>query len=576
MPEKNKPSLLLTLGAAGLLIGGGAATYLVLTQQSRLSGDMPVGANIIPQDALLTVSLSTDSGQWQQLREFGTPQTQAELDKNLVELRDRFLTANGYNYQQDIQPWVGKKVTIAFLPSQSKPTTDSTPEPPGNAPGNQESVVAVLPIANPVAAKQILEKPKPLKQGKWIERSYKGVEIRETQGAPSENYSATVLDQRFLVVANNPQATERAIDAYKGDSSLAKTVGYTQALSKIEAQEPFAQLYVNVPAAATVAAANPWRSVSPQALAQLQQNQGLATTMTIEPEGVRFKSISWLKPNSQRTYVVENKTSGMQSRLPAQTLMMMSGGNLQRLWQDYVLSSQSNPLTPIPPENLRAGVKSVTGLDLDRDLLSWMGSEFSLSVVPAVSTGTPQDFALSLVFMVQTNDRSSAEKSLEQLDQVMSSKYQFQLQKAQIKGQPVVNWVGPFGTLTATHGWLDGNTAFLTLGAPIADTIITRPAKTLDNTDQFQKTVPSQLNPNNGLFFLDVEPTVKALPLLQFFPGQQTFVQAMRSIGVTTAVSDERSIRYDMFVGLKKAGKPGPLPSPGSVPIPSTTPEPSP
>jgi len=50
---------------------------------------MPVGANIIPQDALLTLSLS-DSAQWQVLREFGTPQTQAELDKNLAQLRDRF------------------------------------------------------------------------------------------------------------------------------------------------------------------------------------------------------------------------------------------------------------------------------------------------------------------------------------------------------------------------------------------------------------------------------------------------------------------------------------------------------
>lgn len=564
MLEKNKPSLLLTLGAAGLLIGGGAATYLVLTQRNRLL-DMPVGANIIPQDALLSVSLSTDSGQWQRLREFGTPQTQAELDKNLVELRDRFLTANGYSYEEDIQPWVGNEVTIAFLSSQ-KPTTNSTPNPSSKT----ESVVVVLPIANQLAAKQILEKPKPLKQGQWINRNYKGLEIRETQSTASQ-ISTTVLDQRFLVVADNPRSTERAIDAYKEGASLAKTVGYTQALGKIAVSQPFAQMYVNVPAAATVATANPWRP-SPQGLAQLQQNQGLATTMTVEPEGVQFKSISWLKPNSQRTYVVENKTSGMQSRLPAQTLMMISGGNLQRLWQDYALSSQSNPLTPVPPENLRAGVKSVTGLDLDQDLLNWMSGEFSLSIIPATpKANIPQDFALSLVFMVQTNDRSNAEKSLKQLDQVMSSKYQFQLQEAQVGEQNVVNWVGPYGTLTATHGWLDNNVVFLTLGAPIAETIITRSVKALDSTEQFQKTVPSQLNPNNGLFFLDVEPTVKALPLLQFFPGQQKLVQAIRSIGVTTAVSDERSIRYDMFVSLKKAEKPSPLASP-EIPTPSSTP----
>lgn len=554
MPEKTKPSLLLTLGAAGLLIGGGVAAYWILTQRNGLLGDMPVGANIIPQDALLTLSVSTDSNQWQQLREFGTKQTQAELDKNLAELRDRFLTANGYNYQQDIQPWVGEEVTLAFLPPQiNTPTTKSTPD--SSATDKQESVLMVLPIENPAAAKQVLEKPKPLKQGKWIDRNYKGVQIKETQGVPSQNYSATVLDQRFLVVTDNPKATERAIDTYKGGASLAKTAGYTQSLDKIEAQDRFAQLYVNVPVAARVGAVNPARSISPQGLAQLQNHQGLASTITLEPEGIRFKSISWLKSNSPHVHVVENKAGKMQSRLPAQTLMMVSGGNLQRLWQDYVQGVQSNPLAPIPPENLRAGVKSLTGLDLDQDLLRWMGGEFSLSVIPAApKEGTPENFALSLVFMVQTSDRSAAEKTLTQLDEVMSRQYQFKVQEAKLGGQPVVNWIAPYGTLTATHGWLDENVAFLALGAPVADRIVPKPATTLASTEQFQKTVPSELSPNNGQFFLDVNSTVKTLPLPQFFPGQQTWMQAMRSIGVTAAVSDERSVRYDIFASLKKVG----------------------
>lgn len=536
MPEKNKPSLLLTLGAAGLLIGGGATAYWILTQRSGWLGNMPVGANIIPQDALLTLSVSTESNKWQQLREFGTKQTQAELDKNLAELRDRFLTSNGYNYQQDIQPWVGDEVTIAFLSPQTNTST--------------QSVVMVLPIENPAAALQVLEKPLPLKQGKWIDRKYKGVQIKETQGVPSQNYSATVLDRRFLVVTDNPKATERAIDTYIGGASLAKTDGYTQALGKIEATSRFAQLYVNVPVAALVAAANPGRSVSPQGLAQLQDHQGLATTITLEPEGIQFKSISWLKPNAKRVHVVENKAANMQRRLPAQTLMMVSGGNLQQLWQDYAQGVKSNPKAPIPPENLRGGVKSLTGLDLDEDLLSWMGGEFSLSVLPAAPK--TENFALSLVFMVQTSDRKRAEKSLTQLDEVMNRQYQFQVQEAKVDGLPVVNWISPFGTLTATHGWLDGNVAFLSLGAPVADRILPKPATTLASTELFQKTVPSELSPNNGHFFLDVNSTAKALPLPQFFPGQATWVEAMRSIGVTTAVSDERSVRYDVFVSLKK------------------------
>ncbi len=556
MPEKNKPSLLLTLGASGLLIGGGIAAYWILSQQTSWLGDMPVGANIIPQDALLTVSVATDVAQWQQLRKFGTKQTQAELDKNLAELRDSFLTANGYNYQQDIQPWVGQEVTIAFLSPHTTPPNKSSPT--SATATNKQSVIMVLPVENSAAAKQILSKPKPLKQGKWVARNYKGVQIKETQGAPSQNYSTTVLDQRFLVVTDNPKATESAIDTYKSGASIAKTSGYTQALNKIKAQR-FAQFYVNIPAAARVAAANPSRSFSSQGLAQLQNHQGLASTVILESEGIRFKSISWLKQNSRRVHMVENKAGKMQSRLPADTLMMISGGNLQQLWQDYT-QGVSNPLAPIPPENLRGGVKSLTGLDLERDLLSWMGG-FSLSIIPAAQTGDSKDFALSLLFMVETSDRLKAEKSLQQLDKVISRQYQFQIQEAKVGGKPVFNWISPYGTLTATHGWLDENIAFLTLGAPIVEQIIPKPAITLASTEQFQKTVPA-VSPNNGQFFLNVNPTVKALPLNQFLPNQKTLLEAMRSIGITAAVSDQRSVRYDIFVSLKKAENPGLLPSP--------------
>lgn len=548
MPEKNKPSLLLTLGAAGLLISGGVAAYWILSQRNSLSG-MPVGANIIPQDAVLTLSVSTDSNQWQQLRQFGTKQTQAQLDQNLAQLRDRFLTANGYNYQQDIQPWVGDEVTIAFLPLGAI----APPKSPTPSTANQQSLVMVLPIENLAAAKQILEKPKPLKQGRWIDRKYKGVQIQETQGLPTQNYSTALLDQRFLVVSDHPQATEKAIDTFNGGASIAKTPGYSQAIAKIQAQR-FAQVYVNVPAAARVAAINSAQSFSPQGLAQLQNYQGLASTVTLESEGIRFKGISWLKQNTPRVNVVENN-AGMSQRLPAETLMMISGGDLQQLWQDYAQGVKSNPLAPIQPENLRGGVKSLTGLDLDQDLLEWMQG-FSLAVVPATSTGESGDFALSLLFMVETSDRSSAIKSLQQLDQVISRQYQFQIQNTQVKGKPVVNWISPYGTLTATHGWLDENVAFLTLGAPIADKIIPKPTTTLASTEQFQQTVPNELNPNNGQFFLNLNRGSEALPLEQFFPSQKPLLESMRSLGVTTAVSDQRSIRYDIFVSLKKVGSP--------------------
>ena len=164
--------------------------------------------------------------------------------------------------------------------------------------------------------------------------------------------------------------------------------------------------------------------------------------------------------------------------------------------------------------------------------------------------------------MVQASDRSSAEASLKQLDEVMKNQYQFQIQPGTVAGKPVINWIGPFGTLTATHGWLDGDIAFLVVGAPISDKIIPNPNYTLASTSPFQQTVPTEPNPTNGQFFLDVERTAKNFPLPTLIPNQQTWLAATRSIGVTTSVSDSRSNRYDLFISLKKADTPAPSSSP--------------
>ena len=71
-----------------------------------------------------------------------------------------------------------------------------------------------------------------------------------------------------------------------------------------------------------------------------------------------------------------------------------------------------------------------------------------------------EDFRAGLVFMVQASDRQLAEASLQKLDDVMKNQYQFQIQPRTVAGKPVVNWIAPFGTLTATHGWLDAKCRF--------------------------------------------------------------------------------------------------------------------
>ncbi len=399
--------------------------------------------------------------------------------------------------------------------------------------------------------------------GKLVERTYQGVQIKETQGAAAQNYSATVLDGKLVVVTNAPKAMDRAIDTYKGGPALAATPGYTQALSKIQAAQSFGKVYVNLPAAAAITSANSGKPVSPQSLAQVQQVQGLAATAVLESEGVRFKSVSWLKPDSQRRYDVSNTARSMPGRLPAETIVMASGGNLKQFWQDYSQGATANPISPINPQALRDGLKSTIGMDLDKDFLSWMSGEFSLALVGAPEGSSPS-LPFGLVFMVQASDRRAADDTLKRLDDMMVSKYKFKVEESRLGDRPVTNWSLPVGGPTITRGWLDGDVAFLTLGAPVANTMVPKPTASLADSPDFKAAVPTEPNPNNGHFFANVDRAVNAknLPLLQLPPGNRELVAAMRSIGVTAAISDDRTTRYDVFVLLQKVTSPAHFPAP--------------
>lgn len=558
--QKRKTPLLLTAGAAALLIGGGTVAYFFLNRQEQLSV-MPTGSNVIPQDALMVVSVSTDAGQWQQLREFGTPRSQAAFDQQLEQLRDRFLNSRGLDYQRDVQPWVGKEVTMAFLSPQAGVTVPSPDQPPQIP--NTQPMVMVLPVANAMKAKEVLEQSPATKTGQWVERDYKGVKVRENQGNAAQQVAVAVLDIQQVVVANSPKAIERAIDTYKGGSSLVSTPGYGEALTQIKADNSFARFYVNIPAAANTSAANSTRAVPPQTLAQVQQNQGLAATATLATDGIQFKTVSWLKPDSKRKFDTSNNAKMMPNRLPADTLMMASGGNLMQFWKDYSQGASANPIRLVNPEALKQGIQSTVGLDLEKDLLNWMQGEFSLALLPAPQ-GAPASLPVSLVFMVQSNDRRAADTTLQKLDEAMAKKYSFKVEEAKVEGQSVVNWAIPNGNLNITRGWMDGNVAFLSIGAPIAQSFLPKPDRALIESELFRKVTQSELPQNNGHFFANVDQviTLQNFPLLQFPAVNRTALEAIQSIGVTTALTSDRTARYDVFVALKKGNKPAALPNP--------------
>ncbi len=106
---------------------------------------------MVPQSALATVTLTTDELTWTKLRQFGTADTQQQLDDFLKGWKQRLFAANGYQFKRDVKPWIGDRVTLALLPAKAA----------GSAGGNGLSgldFVLVVPIEDALKAKAALAK----------------------------------------------------------------------------------------------------------------------------------------------------------------------------------------------------------------------------------------------------------------------------------------------------------------------------------------------------------------------------------------------------------------------------------
>ncbi len=575
---KDSP-LLLPVGGSIALIAAGSVAFWALTRPNFSPGTLPIGSNLIPQDALMVLSMSTDPNQWRQVRSFGTPQSQGFLDQNIAQVRDRFLFDNGLDYERDIQPWVGNEASFALLSPQGEtlPPSEGTPV----RPANPQPAVLVLPIQDAFKAKELLEKPRDGQT--WNRRKYKDIEIQESQGSetqpsnrptPQQAMAAAAIDGKFLIVTNSGRAIEQAIDTYKGSNSIANLPGYTNALGQIQTGPSFATLYMNLPAMVQQGGRS---GLKKEAAKDLTSPQGWAMTATAQNDGLNIKSILWLNPDSKRTFSTNNDAKTMSSRLPAEAVMSLSGGNLKQFWTEYSRDYGTNPIKVLDPASFKQEVRGAINMDLEQDFTQWMEGEFSMSLLPAPSGSSPMN-PVAMVLMVQASDRRAADKALTQLDETMARKYNFKVEPNKVSGQDVVNWKLPNGEPSVTRGWLDNNIAFLSLGGPVASTFVPRPTVPLTNQATFKNVTADPKTAKRGEVFIDLEKaaTYKNLPLLRFPLNNQFWAEAIRSIGVTIASTSDRTIRYDAIVRLKQGATPGVLPSPTAKPTPTIKPSPTP
>ncbi|MBD2502762.1 DUF3352 domain-containing protein [Anabaena azotica] len=559
MPESKSKILIPVVGATVVVVGSLAA-YMYLRGPAGDSSGALGSAKLVPSTALMATYITTDPQAWEKLRQFGTPEAQKLVAKELENFNKQMSKDGNISYEKDIKPWVGG-VMVALLPANAtKPAQFSTPAPGTTLPTASQpepQVLMVVGIKDKLSALNFGNKLKEQKGIKSQETDYKGEKITEVKTESGQPTYSAILNNSYIVLSPEKAPVEKAIDTYKGQASFVTKQDASNILSKgADVKNSLAQIYIpDYPGMVKqLLAANPQASqVNPQTLKQLEQVKSMVAAVGVDDAGVRLKAIANLDPQLNK-FPYQSTPSTILGKFPAETFALISGQGISRGWSTVVEQSQDYPEFKQAIEQVRAQTKLVN-IDLDKDIFGWMDKEFAFGAIPS-NQGILASVGFGGAWVFDTSDRKTAEATLTKLD-TLAKTQNINITSRNIGGKDITQWEIPQQGALFAHGWLDEDTVFLAVGGPVAETLANAKNQTLDNSDNFKAIAGSLQKPNGGYFYIDMDRTMTlvnrfATQTQQPIPPEaNAILSSIRGLSMTANSPDKSSSQVEMLLALK-------------------------
>lgn len=327
------------ISVAGALVVGGLA---FLGYRIYLNEVDDSAIELVPPDAVLyaNVYLNPSTRQKQALRDLlrhfpaaGSPE---EARTRVEELLDDALAGLGLEFGRDVEPWLGRQVGLYVRA--------------GEAPG--DPTIALLVATKDADATRDAVAAAMDETGDDPEaRSYEGVSYEVTQDG-----TAVGIVGDFLVVASGPDEIEASVDAVDG-RSLAETVRFTEATAALPSDR-VALFYSNLE----------------PLLGRLRREQGVPfdEAEAAAVLGSPGAAAAYLRPNG---IVIDASFPGTGGR-PGHIL----AGLPETAWAAFglddlggLIQSRLDLFGVLGSAGAEVALKNGTGLDLQDDLLAWMG-----------------------------------------------------------------------------------------------------------------------------------------------------------------------------------------------------------
>jgi hypothetical protein len=263
--------------------------------------------------------------------------------KELIEKALRESDA-GITFKDDIEPWLGDEA--AFFASGM------------DASGEFKAAALMLATEDEDKAQDALEKSA---EGKITRKTYNDVEYLtdESQGEAE----AGAVFEGFLVVGSEP-GVKAAIDASKGDSKLSDDEGFKNALEGV-ADDRLGLFYLNSPELLkTVQRAG---TPLPDSFKQFLQEPFVAT-LDADDDGVLFEAT--IPGDLAKAFAFFGQGSDLITDMPADSWLALGQTNFGKLLDFYVEGFAG---LVGGRDAIEQQLQAATGLDLQKDVIDWMG-----------------------------------------------------------------------------------------------------------------------------------------------------------------------------------------------------------
>jgi hypothetical protein len=568
--------LLPVLGAVVVAAGGvGAYFYFTNTANQTATTTAPAAkpaiASVVPKEALLLVAINTDGKALEQLGQLTSPELKKLFAKPLNET-SKDLTNQDFNFERDIQPWVGGQVVFAVLPP-AKPSAQNLPRytPVSWQKGNQwqlaqaeilpprkvpDFFVLVIEVKDRAGATKFVETARAKAGGALKKSNYKGVEITIPE-VGGDKALLTAFVNNYLVLSKKEALIQKVIDTANGSPSVADSL-LTEGL---EVEHPLITFYApnvseNAEALAQLLAQNSDATPPATFVPQLKTIQNVGAVLGVDRQGVRFRSTT--KRNieliSSDPKPSANKLLGL---LPAQTMSALTGMDIKDQWAQIVKQAEQSPELKQTVEQMRAAARSAPlNVDLDKEVFGWMDGEYALAVVPSTE-GFLAQVGVGPVLMLQTSDRPAAEALLKKLDGIAQQNL-VRVSSREVGGVQVTEWADPAGQgVFLAHGWAEPDTLFVTMG-PLVSAMVPKPSAPLDADAGFKALITPLAPSGRGYFYLDMTKlwslVQKQVPPGQISPETNTIFSAIQGISASYVLPDKNTARLDLLLAFKPKG----------------------